>query len=118
MAKLKPSDYLTTATDAIGDAMAATRAQWLRSSGQKRNELKEAYNKLKKCLQKLMFRDLKQIDKDPRIKKAIADLQSQSELILKARREMTTVTKTVDRAKKIIGYVDKILGVVKDVGLV
>jgi len=118
MAQLKTSDYLATATDEIGNAMATTRAQWLRSSGQKREELKKTYNKLKKRLQKLMFRDIKQIDKDTGIKKAIADLQDLSELILKTRREMTTAAKTVEKAKKIIGYADKILGIIGDVGLV
>ena len=112
MPQLKPSDYITTALDEVGTALARTRAEWLTASGERQIELKQAYDDLLKQLQKLMFRDLKQIDQDPRIKQAIADLQDQAELITKARREMTSAAKAVKQAQKIVGYVDKILSII------
>lgn len=118
MPQLKPSDYMATATDEVGIAMGRTRTEWLAASGQKRIDLKQAYSDLLARLQRMMFRDLKQIDKDPRIKQAIADLREQTDLIIKARRAMTAVTKSVKSAQKIVGYADKILGIIGNVGIV
>lgn len=118
MPPLKPSDYLTTATDEVGNALARTRAEWLTASGQKREDLEKAYDALLKRLRKLMFRDLKQIDKDPQIKQATVDLRDQADLIAKARREMTTATKAIRRAQEIVSYADKILRIIGNVGLV
>jgi len=109
---------MTTATDEVGIALRTTRTEWLAASGQKRIELKQAYNDLLARLQRLMFRDLKQIDRDPQIKQAIDDLRDLTILIAKARREMTTATKAIKRAQNIIGYVDKILGIIGKVGIV
>jgi hypothetical protein len=118
MPQLKPSDYLTTTTDEVGAALARIRAEWLRASGQKRIDLKQAYHDLLGRLQELMFRDLKQIDQDPQIKSALADLQRQAELITKARREMATATTAIKRAQKIVAAVDKVLSVIGSLGLV
>ena len=81
MPQIKPSDYMTTATDEVGIALRTTRTEWLAASGQKRIELKQAYNDLLARLQRLMFRDLKQIDRDPQIKQAIDDLRDLTILI-------------------------------------
>jgi hypothetical protein len=114
---LAPSDVLTSASDELGSSLAAVRGQALGASGTKREELFSLYDKLLRRQRKIMFRDLKEIDKDPEIVEAIQTLTTLTQHIAKVRREMKTAKDAIDGATKVLGFVDDILKLLGKVGL-
>ena len=109
---LAPSDILTSASDELGDALAAVRAQALAASGKNRDRLFDLYKDLIGRQQEIMIQDLRTIDKDPAVVAAIQQLAMLTQQISKVTREMTTAKQAIDGATKVLGFVDQILGVV------
>lgn len=114
---LAPSDLIASASDELGGALAAIRAQALDASGPEREALFDLYDQLLRRQRKLVMRDLKAIDGDPDIQDAVGTLTTLTQQIAEAKREMTTAAQTVERATKVLGFVDQFLGILGKVGV-
>src|SRR4051812_41520195 len=97
---IKPSDVIVKAADEVGDTLAAIRAQWLRAAGDDRDQLRQQYDELLAKLQLLYFREVKEIDRDPRIRGAVQQLANLTLIIAKTTQEMTTARRAIDGAVK------------------
>ena len=114
---LTPSDILASASDELGNALAAVRGQALAASGAKREELFDLFDQLLRRHRKLMFRDLKIIDQDPEIVGAIQTLATLTQHMAKVRREMKTAKDAIEGATKFLGFVDQFLRILGKVGV-
>jgi hypothetical protein len=114
---LLPSDVITTTSDELGASLAAVRAKALDASGDDRAELFDLFDQLLAQQRRLIFRDLKAIDRDPAIRDAIQTLSMLTQQIAKAKREMTTATQAIDRATTVLGFIDQVLGILGRVGV-
>lgn len=112
---LAPSDVLRSTSDELGDAIRLVRVQALRASGEMRKNLFDAFVQLHARQESLIFENLKGIDADPEIVKAVQALATLTQQIAKVRREMTTAKKAIDGAAKVLGFVDQFLGVLAKV---
>ena len=114
---LAPSDIIASASDELGSTLAAVRGQALAASGDKREQLFDLFDQLLRRHRKLMFRDLKVIDKDPEIVETIQTLATLTQHIAKVRREMKNAMDAIDGATKVLGFVDQFLRILGKVGL-
>ena len=113
---LVPSDILSSASDELGDTIAAVRRQMLGASGKNRTSLEELFDQLIARQKSLVFQNLKVIDRDPEIIAAVQMLATQTQQIAKVRREMTTAKQVIDGATKVVGIIDQLLKFLGKVG--
>jgi hypothetical protein len=106
----QPSDVMKSAVDEIGAVLTAIRAQAMSGTNEERDSLKELYKQIMQKYQLLIFRDLKTMDDDPEILANIAKLTAVTQSLAKVKREMVNAKEAVDRAIKVLGYADELLG--------
>ena len=109
---IKPSDVIDSVTDEIGECLSQIRAKARVSSGKTRQDLLDSYAKLLRKLQRIMRKNLTDLDKDPRITQIVGQLAVQTQLLAKVKREMLTARKVIDKITKVAGIVDDILKII------
>jgi hypothetical protein len=103
-----PSDIVNQALDHSGDTLANLRARADRARDQERKDLEKKYDELFAEHRRLLFKKLKRLDKDPRIKEQISKLESFTLQLGAIKKEMTTVKKAIDGATRVINILGEI----------
>lgn len=107
-----PSEIVDQALDHSGDALANLRARADRASGQDRKDLEKKYDELFAEHRRLLFRELKQLDKDPRIEEQISNLEDFTLRLGSIKKEMTTIKRAINGATKVINILGEITKIV------
>lgn len=109
---VRPSDIVESVTDEIGDCLSQIRARARISSGTTRKALLDSYATLLRKLQRIMRKNLTDIDKDPLAAQIVNQLALQVQVLAKVKREMVTAQKVIGKVTKITGIVDDILKII------